>query len=342
MACKNKKLSIALRIVIAVAIVLLLFYIVFMIPRFWKTEIVENENATNSHITEYLDTDVSAHRSGAGIVPENTMMAIEYVMDNREKLGVDTFEFDVQITSDGELIVLHNLTYDKTTNAVEYFGKSDNYASELTYEEARALNLGENFCDEDGNYPYRGLRGNDIPDNLRVVKCEDVIDYIEANSNGEYKYIIEIKSLAKDGERAADRLYKVLSERNLKERAIWATSETDVAEYMKATYPDMPRSANMPEVFAFYFCYRLGLDVNILKPSYVALQIPYGDNLYNNIVNLGTKDFINYAHKYNFAVQYWTINESWEAKELIENNADCIMSDYPQMVYDAVQEATNK
>ena len=342
MACKNKILSVILRIVAVVAALLLLLYIIFMIPRFWKTEIIENGNATNSHITGYLDTDVSAHRSGAGIVPENTMMAFEYVMDNKDKLGVDTFEFDVQITADGELILLHNLTYDKTTNAEEVFGKTENYASKLTYEEASVLNLGENFCDENGNYPYRGLRGDDIPANLRVVKCEDVIDYIENNSNGEYKYIIEIKSLAKDGERAADRLYEILVERNLKERAIWATSETDVAEYMMNTYPDMPRSANMPEVFAFYFCYRLGLDVNILKPSYIALQIPYGDNLYNNIVNLGTKDFINYAHKHNFAVQYWTINEPEEAKILIENNADCIMSDYPQMVNDAVKEAKSK
>ena len=77
-------------------------------------------------------------------------------------------------------------------------------------------------------------------------------------------------------------------------------------------------------------------------PTYIALQIPYGDNLFNNIVNLGTKDFINYAHKHNFAVQYWTINEAEETQTLIENNADCIMSDYPQMVNDAVQAATQK
>lgn len=339
MAVKNKALSIILRILAVIAAVLILFYIVFMIPRFWKTEVIENENATNPHITQYLNTEVSAHRSGAGIVPENTMMAFEYVMSNQDKLGVDTFEFDVLITADGELILLHNLTYDKTTNAVEYFGRSDVYASELTFEEASVLNLGENFCDENGNYPYRGLRGDDIPDNLRIVKCEDVIDYIEENSNGQYKYIIEIKSVGKDGERAADELYKILAERNLKQRAIWATQITEVAEYMKEAYPDMSRSASMPEVFAFYFCYRLGLDVDILKPTYVALQIPFGDNIYNNIVNLGTKDFINYAHKHNFAVQYWTINEEWEIKELVENNADCIMSDYPQMVNDAVLEA---
>ena len=76
------------------------------------------------------------------------------------------------------------------------------------------------------------------------------------------------------------------------------------------------------------------------NPQYVALQIPYGDNALNNFCNLGTKKLTNYAHKNNIAVQYWTINEPEEAQILIENGADCIMSDYPQMVFDAVQNAT--
>jgi len=324
-----------------VAIVMLIPMLLTMwIPDMPGTEIISNENATNPHINEYLDTDVSAHRSGAGIVPENTMMAFEYVMDNQDKLGVDTFEFDVQITSDGELILLHNLTYDKTTNAEEEFGKSNNYASSITFEEARKLNFGENFCDENGEYPYRGLRGADIPENLKVVKCEDVIRYIENNSNGEYKYIIEIKSLAENGKHAADKLYSILSEYGLKERAIWATSKPDVANYMKTTYPDMYRSADPIEVILFYIYCRMDWDLNELDPTYVALQIPYGDNTLYNFCNLGTKKVTNYAHKYNIAAQYWTINEPEEARELVENGADCIMSDYPQMVYEAVQNAT--
>lgn len=301
------------------------------------TQIVPNENATNPYINEYLDTDVSAHRSGAGIVPENTLMAFEYVLENQDTLGVDTFEFDVQITADGELILLHNLTYDETSNAVEAFEKSSNYASLITFEDAQALNLGENFC-IDGEYPYRGLRGDDIPYNLKVVKCEDVIDYIEANSNGrEYNYIIEIKSLGTYGKKAADKLYSIIEERDMKDRVIWATSKLDVSRYMETTYPDMPRSAQALEVLEFYVYCRMDWNLDDLDVSYVALQIPYGDNAMNNLVNLGTKQLTNYAHKYNIAVQYWTVNEEEEAKILVENGADCIMSDYPQMIFDTVK-----
>lgn len=303
------------------------------------TPVMVNANATNPHINEYLDTDVSAHRSGAGIVPQNTLMAFEYVMKNNKKLGVDTFEFDVQITSDGELILLHNLTYDDTSNAVEAFGHKNVYASKVTFEEAyNNLNLGENFTADDGEtYPYRGLREDKIPENLRVVKCETVIDYIEKNSSGKkFKYIIEIKSTGINGMKAADKLYSIITERNLQDRVIWASSKEDVSIYMEHKYPDMPRSARTTEVIQFYIYSRMNWDLTDLDVSYIALQIPYGDSAAKNLVNLGTREFINYAHKYNIAVQYWTVNEAEDAELLTKNGADCIMSDYPQMVFEAV------
>ena len=301
-------------------------------------EVKENPDATNPYITEYMDPDVSAHRSGAGIAPQNTLMAFEKVIDENNTLGVDTFEFDVQITKDGELIVLHDLTYDSTTNAVEYFGYEDVYASDLTFEEAQVLNMGENFS-IDGEYPYRGLRGDDIPYNLRVAKCDDIIDYIEANSGGrEYRYIIENKGEGEEGERAADRLYTIITERDLQDRVIWASDEQDVSKYMEETYPDISRSANILEVLGFYVFCRMGWDLDDLDPSYVALQIPYGNSAAKGIINLGTKQVINYAHKYDIAVQYWTINDAEAVKYLTENNADCIMTDYPQMAFEAIAE----
>lgn len=302
------------------------------------TEIVVNENATNPYINEYKDPDVSAHRSGAGIAPQNTLMAFEKVIEENNVLGVDTFEFDVQITVDGELILLHNLTYDDTSNAVEEFGHPLVYASAVTYEDAQALNLGENFC-IDGEYPYRGLRGDDIPYNLRVAKCEDIIDYIEANSNGrKYRYIIEIKSIGLLGMKAADKLYSIITERDMQDRVIWATSKLDVSDYMAKKYPDMPRSANGLEVLQFYIYCRMGWDLSDVSPDYIALQIPYGKSAAMGIVNLGTKQLTNYAHKYDIAVQYWTINEAEDVKTLTENGADCVMSDYPQMAFEAIKE----
>lgn len=298
--------------------------------------VVESYETTNQYITEYGNPDISAHRSGAGVAPQNTLMAFEKMLEENDEYGVDTYEFDVSLTADGELIVLHNLTYDATSNAIEAFGRENVKASELTFEEAQVLNMGENF-EINGEYPYRGLRGDDIPYNLRVAKCETIIDYIEANSGDmKFNYIIEIKSTGKQGRQAADKLYEIISEKNMKDRVIWATFQPDVSMYMKKTYPDMPRSAGIIEVLQFYIYARMDWDLSDLDVSYCALQIPYGDSAADGLINLGTKQVINYAHKNNIAVQYWTINDADDVEYLTKNGADCIMSDYPDMASEVV------
>ena len=306
------------------------------------TQVEINAEATNPYITEYLDPVVAAHRSGAGLAPQNTMMAFENIIENADSLGVDMLEFDVQITKDGELVLMHDLTYDNITNAVEVFGKKNNYVSSITLEEAKALNMGENFKG-DGSYPYRGLRGDEIPDNLRVTTCDEVIDYAEANSGEKkYMYCIEIKSILSNGKRAVDRLYEIITERNLQDRVIWSTFAPDVSGYMVKNYPEISRTADAIEAVQFYFYHRMGWDLQDVSPSYVALQIPYGENALDNLINLGTRELLNYAHKNNIAVQYWTINNEDEIKHLTLNGADCIMTDYPQRATEAIQSAQNQ
>ena len=291
----------------------------------------------NPYITEYLDPDISAHRSGAGIAPQNTLMAFENIIEQADVLGVDTFDFDVQVTADGELVLNHNLTYDDTTNAVEAFGRENVAVSSITLEEAQVLNLGENFK-VNGEYPYRGLRGEDIPYNLRVVTCGEIIDYIEKNSNGKgYNYVIEIKSIGSNGKKAVDELYSVVTERNLQNRVIWSTFAPDVSGYMKKNYPEISRTADAIEAVQFYFYFRMDWELSDVSPSYVALQIPYGSSAFDNLINLGTREMINYAHSNNIALQYWTINSEEEVKTLTLNGADCIMTDYPQMAYETVK-----
>lgn len=302
-----------------------------------NTPIETYPESTNPYITEHKNPDIAAHRSGAGLAPQNTLMAFENIIEQNDTLGVDTLEFDVQITKDGELVLLHNLTYDDTSNAVEAFGKKNVYVSSVTLEEAQVLNLGENF-EINGEYPYRGLRGDDIPYNLKVVTCDEIIDYIEANSNGEYKYCIEIKSIGGNGRRAVDRLYSIITERNLQNRAIWSTFAPDVSAYMKSEYPEISRTADAIEAIQFYFYFRMNWNLQDVSPSYVALQIPYGSSALDNIINLGTREMLNYAHKNNIAVQYWTINSVDEIRLLAENGADCIMTDYPQTAYETVKE----
>lgn len=287
------------------------------------------EEMTNPFIkTE--KTFVSAHRSGADIAPENTMMAFQYCVQN-ENFNVDTFEFDLHITKDNKLILLHDDTLDRTTNAKDEFGYEKVKPSEKTFEELKVLNFGENFETPDGKYPYRNLRGNDIPENLKVVLLEDVLDYLE--SNGDFTYIIEIKDKGENGFKAADELYRILTERKLLQKVVFGTFNGDVTKYVDENYPDMLRSSSIVEVVLFYLAAAYNIDLNEGFYKFDALQIP--TNQYGFLM-LGSERVINYAHRHNLAVQYWTINEEDEIKRLSEIGADCIMSDVPDLAYDVI------
>ena len=55
---------------------------------------------------------VAAHRGWKSKYPENTMEAFKAALT----LDVDQLETDVRITRDGELVLIHDATVDRTTN----------------------------------------------------------------------------------------------------------------------------------------------------------------------------------------------------------------------------------
>jgi glycerophosphoryl diester phosphodiesterase len=67
------------------------------------------------------------------------------------------------------------------------------------------------------------------------------------------------------------------------------------------------------------------------------LQIPTSYDL-GIEVHLDKKTIINRAHRRNIAVQYWTINDPDEMRELIELGCDCIMTDNPELLAQVLDE----
>ena len=55
---------------------------------------------------------ILGHRGASGYAPENTLEAFRLAMD----MGADGFELDVHLSRDGELIVMHDETVDRTTD----------------------------------------------------------------------------------------------------------------------------------------------------------------------------------------------------------------------------------
>lgn len=106
-----------------------------------------------------LDTPVViAHRGGAGLRPENTMTAFEHAVS----LGVDAVECDVHLARDGEVVVIHDDTLDRTTDA-------RGPVSALTAAELARVDAGASFVDASGGAPWRGA-------GIGVPRLADLLD----------------------------------------------------------------------------------------------------------------------------------------------------------------------
>lgn len=294
----------------------------------WQDEPKEY-SASNQYITKLGDTMVSAHRAGKSLFPQGTMMAFEGCV-NSEEFETDIFEFDVHITKDEKLIILHDDMLDEVTDAIEYFGKTENYAENYTYDEIYSLNFGEFFKDKDGKTPYKGLRGDDIPDNLRALTVTDALTYLE--KSGEYYYSIEIKNSGELGIRAADLLYDILSEMKLLDKVIVASFDKEILLHLDENYTDLTRIAYNVEAAGLFFDAIFDIDRPEGYYKFDVLQVPPD----RYIVNMGTSKVINYAHKNNIAVHYWTINDPERMVLLQSIGADGIITDKPDVAYEVM------
>lgn len=93
-----------------------------------------------------------AHRGGAALAPENTMAAFRNAISFR----TDMLELDLQVTSDGVLVVSHDDTLERCTDAE---GPIDG----RTFADLSTVDAGHRFTIDGGEtFPFRG-RGVRIP-----------------------------------------------------------------------------------------------------------------------------------------------------------------------------------
>lgn len=295
----------------------------------------------------------SAHRAGGVLDPENTMQAIKTCIENKE-YEVDVLEFDLHLTKDNELILLHDENFDRTTNSVEVWGREGVLPRDKDLAEIKELNFGYWFPYERGSVQVEDKRiykdlsklpdGKDAKD-LRVVTLEEVFKEVGAKKTSDlapgesapkikYNFIIEIKDKGSVGKYAAEQLCKLMNDYNLLDKVVVGTFNGDISDYfdyLNTTEPykgKINRSAGILEVLKIFLSYLMNRDLGTVK--YNVLQIPY----MNLFPFLGSKSFIDYAHKYGIACQFWTINEASQMETLIKNGADCIMSDNPKLLYE--------
>ena len=101
----------------------------------------------------------SAHRAGGVQDPENTMRAIKTCLNSmNEGYDVDILEFDLHLTKDNELILLHDENFDRTTNSVEVWGREGVLPRDKDLAEIKELNFGYWFPYERGSVQVEDKR----------------------------------------------------------------------------------------------------------------------------------------------------------------------------------------
>ncbi len=274
---------------------------------------------------------VMAHAGGKGVFPSNTRSAFDYSYH----LGVDVLEMDVQMTQDKVLVLRHG---ENETGNIRKMSNCDTVVWNETYEDLyTSCNFGYNFEDEDGNYPYRAMT------NLEWINAGVYLTTLEElfMAYGDtVLYTIEIKADA-DAWRTetADELYQLIDEYALFDNVLVATSFSDISEYIVATYPNIVLSASHDEAQTMIISAYTLTSVFYQPTAYAALQIPVSFTLpVINELNLSTWLLIDTAHGHNMAVHYWTINDEDEMRRLIELGCDGIITDYPEVLMNVLDE----
>jgi len=315
------------RIGLVVSILVLVFVL---------TEVVRVPRYERDNIWRTGDQDVlvMAHAGGRKMNPGNTMKAMEYSFS----LGVDVLEMDIQMTSDGVLVLRHG---ENASGNIRAMSNCDGLLYEMTYQEAyENCNFGYHFENQFGEYPYQDLLFEQwVEEGIYLTKLEEVFETFK----DDILYNIEIKAdLDADGFTMADKLAALIEEHNLEEHVLVATAFDDISAYLVEMYPSLSISASLGEAREMVIK-TLSFRNYFYQPSaYAALQLPVSYEFpVINTLDLTMKRIVRFTHKHNMAMHYWTINEEEEMVRLIEAGADGIITDDPALLIEILNDLNN-
>lgn len=244
---------------------------------------------------------VLAHAGGENAHPHSTMFA--YVDSVRS--GVDILDFDVRLTKDGVLVVFHDDTVDRTTNAT---GRVD----QMTWKELHALDASYWFTEEcsackdqpQDAYIYRGIRtGEKKPpfgykaEDFAPTRLEDVIERFP-----DFVLNIEIKGSYPDSVPVAEELAKVLEKQKKLDSSIATAFDDKLAEAFHELQPEVEITPGL-EAMTQYVLAKV-------KPAdgRRVMQIPPD---YEDIPVL-TPELIERAHADGMVLWIWPNEREWE------------------------------
>ncbi len=242
-------------------------------------------------------TLIAAHRGGALLWPENSLLAFR---NAAEQLGADFLELDVHLTKDGEVVVIHDPTLERTTTG-------QGPVRGRTLAELRSVRL----RDQKGAATEEILPTLDEVVTLAVGARRQILLEIKLDETGRRYPGIEEKVFAVLDRRGATAATIVMSF----DRDTWKRARTlrpdarACALYSRRTIGDLgstlKRELELARSVGVAF---VGLHENLVDASTVALVREMG-------LTLGV----------------WTVNESEAIRRFIELRVDVVITDRPDL-----------
>jgi len=266
-----------------------------------------------------------AHRGARSLAPENTLSAARKALE----IGADMWELDVGMTADGELVVLHDDTLERTSDATSIYPHRHPWQlHEFTLEELMRLDFGSWFVDEDpfgriaaGEVSRRELHG------YRGERIPTLGEALAFTFREKWSVNVEIKDLTgTEGDlKVVEATVRLIEKTGMTDRVVISS--------FNPSYLPRVSAANSTIATALLTESPPADPVSVLKRLRVGGYHPSLEELH--LIDLDE------IQGQGFPVRVWTVNDEGTMQSLIDAGVSGIFTDFPQRLKPLLERPRN-
>jgi glycerophosphoryl diester phosphodiesterase len=242
---------------------------------------------------------VGGHRGGSGAFgPENTLFTLQKCIE----LGIQLIEIDLQLSQDGQLVIIHDSSLDRTTLAT---GKVSEYRLEQ-------LQL---FAAVKG-YP-------ELTD--KEIRIPSLLEFLDLTAQNQLILILDCKDKS-----SAKKTLEIIQERNLQDRVVLASNSTETNHYLMDNKPSSIPIMSDVLSSARILC---GLQEPVHDIIALSLEKNWVGNLTTYPLNA---DFVIKMHQQGRKVAVFKVPDESAQMHCLSIGVDFIISDRPDILLQTI------